>query len=241
VLTKNDNPNMQKGYLYVFAKSKTTGAAIKFDHLIGQALVLEGGSDNVDYLLPPWVFKAGAALVEGANTDLNSNGLRDLNDLEYEAAPDTLLVPNFLGHDGPLDPDTELILINLTGGAQFTAVVDFLVYNDNEEVFSAQYDFVCWKRKAIDEISSVFENEFLLSTNHASGEVPGTTSSTFPESGWFRINGNTSFSSAVQFSDPAILAAIVQSLHDEDGGAMLPFTEGTQTNGSLLSHNLFGN
>jgi hypothetical protein len=63
----------------------------------------------------------------------------------------------------------------------------------------------------------------------------------FEESGWFRINGNTAFSSAVQFSDPAILAAVVSSLHDDDGGAMLPFTEGTQTNGSLLSHNLFGN
>jgi hypothetical protein len=241
VLTKNDNPNMQKGYCYVFAKNKITGKAIKFDHLIGSALVLEGGGDDVDYLLPPWVFKAGSALAEGAVTDLNTNNLRDLDGLEYEEAPATLLVPNFLGHGGPQEADTELILINLTGGAAFTTVVDFLVYNDNEEVFSAQTDFTCWKRKAIDEISSVFENDFLLSTNHAAGEIPGTTSMNFEESGWFRINGNTAFSTAVQFSDPAILAAVVSSLHDDEGGAMLPFTEGTQANGSLLSHNLFGN
>jgi hypothetical protein len=240
VLTKNDNPNMEKGYLYVFAKHKITGVPIKFDHLIGQALVLQGGSDEVDYQLAPWVFKAGEALAEGASTELNGNGHRDLDGLEYEECPDSLLVPNFMGHDGPMDPDLELILINLTGGAQFEAVVDFLVYNDNEEVFSAQFSFDCWKRKAIDEISSVFENEFLLSTNHAAGEVPGTTTANFPETGWFRIDGNTAFSTAVQFSDPAILGAVVESLDDEDGGAMLPFTLGEQANGSLLSTNLFG-
>jgi hypothetical protein len=245
VLTKNDNPNMHKGYVYVFAKSKTTGAAIAFYHLIGSELTLEDsgpGSDG-DYSLNPWVFKAGAGLAEGAATDLNSNGLRDLNGLEYEPAPDQLLQPRFLGQGGPLPAIDELILINLTGGADFTAVVDFLVYNDNEEVFSAQFAFNCWVKVDLGEISSVFDNDFLLTTNQASGEVPGTTPATFNETGWYRINGNTAFSTAAQFADPAILSAQIESIGSalDFGGAVLPFTEGTQTNGSLLSHNLLGN
>jgi hypothetical protein len=241
VLTKNDNPNMHAGYCYVFAKSKITGAAIKFDHLIGSELVLEGGGDEPDYLLAPWTFKAGAALAEGAVTDLNGNHLRDLDGLEYEAAPDTLLVPRFFGRGGPSDADEDLVLINMTGGAAFTAVIDLLVYNDNEEVFSAQYSFQCWAKIDLMDISNVFDNDFLVTTNHAANEVPGTNSTNFNETGWFRINGNTAFSSAVQFSDPAILAAQVESLDTDFGGAMLPYSEGTQTNGSLLSHNLFGN
>jgi hypothetical protein len=241
VLTKNDNPNMHKGYVYVFAKSKTTGQAIKFDHLVGSALIIEGGDTEPDYLLAPWTFAAGAALAEGANTNLNGNSLRDLDGLEYEKAPDQLIVPRFLGEHGPLDADEDLVLINLTGGAAFIAVVDFLVYNDNEEVFSAQYSFQCWAKVGLDEISSVFENDFLVTTNHAAGEVPGTTTANFPETGWYRMNGNTAFSTAVQFSDPAILALQVESLNDNQGGAMLPYVEGTQSNGSLLSHNLFGN
>ena len=241
VLTKNDNPNQHKGYVYVFAKSKTTGAAVKFDHLIGSALVLEGDPEEPNYLLAPWTFKAGSALAEGANTDLNNNGLRDLDGSEYEKAPDTLLVPRFIGEHGPLDGDEDLVLINLTGGADFTAVVDFLVYNDNEEVFSAQYSFTCWVKVGLDDISQVFENDFLVTTNQNPNEVPGTTNANFPQTGWFRINGNTAFSTAVQFADPAILAAQVESLYVNEGGGMLPFTQGTQGNGSLLSHNLFGN
>jgi len=242
VLTSKDNPNQHQGYVYVFAKSKTTGAAIKFDHLIGTQLVLEGFTTYAaDYSLNPWVFKAGSALAEGANTDLNTNGLRDLNGLEYEQAPDRLDMPRFIGQGGPLISTDELVLINMTGGAAFTAVVDFLVYNDNEEIFSAQYSFVCWARVVLSDISSVFNNDFLLTTNHAANEVPGTNSTNFNETGWYRINGNTAFSSAVQFSDPAILAAQTETINSAFGGAFLPFTEGTQANGSLLSHNLFGN
>jgi hypothetical protein len=239
VLTKNDNPNMQRGYIYVFAKSQTTGAAIKFDHLIGSSLVLEGG-DEADYLYAPWVFNAGSALAEGAATDLNNNHLRDLDGLEYDKAPDQLLIPRFIGTDGPQAGEDEIVLINLTGGAAFTAVIDLLIYNDNEEVFSAQFSFQCWDEVDVSDISAVFDNDFLVTTNHAANEIPGTTPLTFNETGWYRINGNTAFSSAVQFSDPAILALQVETL-DEQGGAMLPFTEGTQSNGSLLSHNLFGN
>jgi hypothetical protein len=243
VLTKWDNPSMHdSGYLYVFARSHTTGKAIKFDHLIGVEFTARPNGET--YKLNPWVFTAGAALSQGDATDLNNNGLRDLDGNEYEKAPDRLDVPHFIGTGGPGGADEDLILINLTGGQQFTAVVDFLIYNDNEEVFSAQFKFECWVKEDLADISSAFTNDFLLTTNHSTTEVYHGTDPAYNEVGWFRMNGDVAFSNAAQFSDPAILAALIERntyLGTTQRGAILPFTEGTQSNGSLLSHSLLGN
>jgi hypothetical protein len=239
VLAKFDNPNMKKGYVYVFARSHTTGKAIKFDHLIGTELTIEGTTLQ-SYALNPWAFTAGAALNQGDATDLNNNGLRDLDGNEYEKAPDRLDVPHFIGTDGPQLVDEKLILINLTGGQAFTAVVDFLVYNDNEEVFSAQFKFNCWIKIALQNISAVFTNPFLVTTNNNPNEIAGPPPGTVNEVGWYRMNGDVSFSTAAQFADPAILSAHLEHIGGLFGGAFLPFTEGTQGNGSLLSHSLLG-
>lgn len=243
VITKYDNPNMVKGYCYVFATSKTTGAAIKFDRLIGHEIILNSNNSNPDFASAPVVFKAGAALAEGANTDLNGNGLRDLDGLEYAQAPDKLLFPRFIGQGDPFGWNSKLVLLNLTGGAQFQCIVDFLVYNDNEEVFSAQYQFQCWVSVSLDDISPLFDNDFLVTTNHSSSEVYNG-GHTFPEIGWFRVNGDTAYSTAVQFADPAVLGLLIERSDDsvvfQEGGAELPFTIGTQNNGKLLSTNLFG-
>jgi hypothetical protein len=254
VVTKFDNPNMVKGYCYVFAKNKTTGHATSFNYLIATELVFIAGNLGDHpigvgiYEYNPWTFKAIPAT--GVDTDkahgtTPANGLRDLDDVEYQAAPDKLLFPRFLGQNGPFSVQEDLILINLTGGAQFVSTVDFLVYNDNEEIFSAQYSFQCWARVHLLDVSSVFDNDFLVTTNHAANEIPGTTPTSANETGWYQINGLTSSSTAAQFSDPAILGAQLEGIsliiNLAIGGAILPYTTGTQTNGSLLSHNLFGN
>ena len=92
VTTLFDNPNQATGYVYVFAKSPTTGAAIKFDWLAGDSFQaapdLFGGID-----LPPVVFQGGAALAAGANTDVDSDGVRDLNGNEYSKVSEELIVP----------------------------------------------------------------------------------------------------------------------------------------------------
>jgi hypothetical protein len=253
VLTKFDNPNMVKGYCYVFAKNHTTGHATSFNFLIGTELVFTNGMAGPGtnligiYEVNPWTFKAIPP--QGSDTDVAHgnnppNGLRDLDNIEYQAAPDQLLFPRFLGQGGPLSVSEDLVLINLTGGQQFTATVDLLIYNDNEEVFSAQYQFQCWVRVHLIDVSGVFDNAFLLTTNP--NGVPGTTPTNFNETGWYQINGLIATSSAAQFSDPAILASQIEGVAAGDlsvsiGGSILPFTRGTQTNGSLLSHSLLGN
>ena len=240
VSTYHDNPNAQRGYLWVFAKD-LQGRAIKHDHLIGTAHVA-GGGDEDDYEYSPFVFKAGAALAEGAPTDLDSDGIRDLNGNEYEMAPEEILIPRFIGQEGGANTGkvlsdsnvSALVLINLTGGAQFDAILDFLVYNDNEEVFSTQYEFRCWKKVNLLQISNVFLNAFLETTNDADPEsLDGS------ETGWMRIDGNVANSSAASFNDPAFLAVLLERL-DGSTCEVLPFAVGTQDNGDLLPLGVLG-
>jgi hypothetical protein len=225
VVARLDNPNQREGYVYVFAKSPLTGQAISWNWLIGIEQVDTAAGSSID--INPYVFKGVGA--NNATTDVNSDGLRNLDGVEYEAAPDRLQVPRFIGQ-GPAT--STLALINLTGAARFTAVVDFLIYNDNEEVFSAQYDFICWTKVTLEDVSGVFSNNFLLTTNHNVNEsVLGA------ETGWFRMNGSIAYSTADSENDPAILAALFESFIGNTGE--LPFTTGTQTNGELVSHSVF--
>lgn len=238
VLTKIDNPNMTQGYVYAYAKSLTTGKAVKFDHLVGQALALGSRTFELNAL----TFRAAAALAENAPTDLENggigDGLRDLDGLEYEPAPAELLVPRFFGQGGAIE--SELVLINLTGGAHFDALLDFLIYNDNEEVFSAQYSFRCWQRVGLSQISNAFDNAFLATTNHASNEIQqGSSGPNLPETGWFRFNGNLANSIHTVLLDPAILAIRIES-NSAATWTALPYSTGTQANGSLLSHSITG-
>ncbi|MBI5364012.1 MAG: hypothetical protein HZA53_12585 [Planctomycetes bacterium] len=237
ILTSNDNPNYTAGYLYVFAKSRTNGHAIKFDHLIGDNLVIDG-LGAFDYSVSPVSFKSGSAV--GPDTDVDGDGVRDLNGVEYAMAAEQILIPRFIGQStrgGAMSGYTsDLVLVNLTGGTQFDAILDFLIYNDNEEAFSAQYQFRCWSKSSLLSISGVFSNDFLLTTNHATNEIPGAN---YIKTGWMRIDGNVAFSTNTQVIDPAFLAVLVEKIGPFKA-ANLPFAEGTQNNGDLLPQSIAG-
>lgn len=234
VLTRVDNPEQVEGYLYVFAKRINSQVAVKFDHLIGNELIINGLL-VFDYAVNPVVFRAGAALAEGDATDLDGDGLRDLNGLEYETVPDQLLMPRFFGQNIVFQSD--LVLINLTGGTEFEATVDFLVYNDNEEVFSTQHRFRCWEKIRLNRISNVFDNNFLLhQTNDNPNEILGAPG---VGTGWFRMDGRVAHSQAATIQDPALLALLVERVRFHMT-ATLPFTLGEQDNGDLLAFGPFG-
>jgi hypothetical protein len=239
VASRFDNPNSTQGYVYVFAKSPTSGRAIAFDWLAGDSFIVApaiiGAID-----LPPIVFRAGTGLAAGAQTDLDNDGRRDLNGLEYEQVSDELIVPRFIADAGPLVSHPELLLIGLTGQS-FTTIINFLIYNDNEEVFSAQYQFDCWARVALADISGVFTQEFLSSTNNAANEsVLGTTVSNGLETGWFRMDGAVAFSTAASVQDPAFLAARIDRVAlGLASVASLPYGVGQQANGDLITHGPF--
>lgn len=227
-LSNLDNPNMARGYLYVFAKN-AAGQAITFNNLAG-ATVVSTVSAGL-YEAAPIVFQGLTA--SNASTDTDSDGLRDLNGTEYSRTPDELIVPRFFGAasnalSGTSSSTPTISLINLSGGASFTAIVDFLVYNDNEEVFSAQTSFSCYKRVPLAAVNAVFTSSFLASTNDDDSEsVEGI------EMGWYRLDGRIAFSSTSTYNDPAIIAAHLDILDGSSAG-VLPYGVGEQSNGDLV-------
>jgi hypothetical protein len=217
VNTALDNPNDPRGYIYVFAKSPTSGAAISWNYLEG-ASVIRSASDSLNASLSPIVYRAVGA--QGANTDTDSDGVRDLNGVEYEVSSDQLHIPSFVAN-----PQTSLVLVGLTG-LQFTTIVSYLAYNDNEEAFSGQISFDCWDIRRLATISGIFTQDFLTNTNDDAQDtgVDGY------EGGWIRMDGQTAFSSAQQRSNPAFQAAIVNF----GTYAALPYGIGENPNGDLL-------
>jgi hypothetical protein len=247
-ITSFIGPTNARGYLYAFAKSNLpsannpNGTPIVYNHLIGQEVVIDGIT-NFDYAINAVSFKAFGN--EGDFNDDDGDGIRDLNGLpdlpgsEYEQAPDRILIPRFLGQDppgtGPTAFQSDIVLINLTGGSQFTTVLDILVFNDNEEAFSAQREFTCWDKIPLATFSSWTLNSSLLGSGHARNEINGFNR----EAGWIVIDGNSASSSAETILDPAFYAVLIEragGFHAAD----LPFELCLQDNGDLLPRALFG-
>ncbi len=245
LLTAAHSPEDDRGYAYVFVKDPRTGEPLARNVLIGSQMTISG-LDTFDYGMNPVVF---AGLGVGGLTDLDGDGVLDLDDQEYEMAPDSILVPRFLGQsDGAPGPrgqgggngafNSELILIGLTGGVHFETTVDFLIYNDNEEIFSGEHTFYCWEKVPLLEISGIFGNEFLSEYTANDGEeILGAEGR---ESGWFRIDGAFATSPSVSIPNPAFYAVLVEHVGSY-GVADLPFEYCSQDNGGLLPDDIDGN
>lgn len=239
LITNAHDPNDERGYVYAFAKHPVTGQAIVHNALAGQLLIVDGLA-SFEYSVNPVLFKG---IGNGTITDLDGDGIRDLDGVEYDMAPDQILVPRFLGQAPPRPQaggggaQSQLVLIGLTGGRAFTTRVDFLIYNDNEEAFSSEYEFYCWDKPNLLEISGVFANDFLKNwTNDDPAEVIGAPSR---ESGWMRIDGAVATSPVLSIADPAFYAVLVERIGPY-GAADLPFEYCTQDNGDLLPTGLHG-
>jgi hypothetical protein len=242
VVTRFDNPNFERGFLYVFAKSPTTGQAIVWNHLIGQALYIGGGALDAEPTrdaLNARVFLGIGR--QGSPTDHDGDGIRDLDGVEYSPAPDEILIPRFLGQDSDQGKNvgaqfrSRLVLVGLSGGSQFTTVVYILGYNDNEVPFSTQYEFRCWDDPLLEEIDGGFTESFLDSTDNAPLEIIGADAK---EAGWIRIDGQVAFSTQDVIPDPAIYAVLFERV-----GAYvvcdLPWELCSQTNGDLFPNGIF--
>ena len=237
VVTSAQNPNFERGYVYAFAKSVQTGQAMTFNYLAGNLMAI-GGIETFDWSVNAVAFKGVTG--HRQSTDVDGDGVLDLDGTEYWEAPDEILIPRFLGQSdstffGPFR--SELVLINLSGGTQFTTIVDFLLYNDNEEQFSAQRQFFCWDRAFLVDVSPFFRESFLdsLGTNDPN-EIVGRPTH---ESGWFRFNGNSAFSSAEFISDPAVYGFLIERVNLTHA-ADLPWELCSQQNGDLLPTGIFG-
>lgn len=235
LLTYAHNPQHEQGFVYAFARNPQTGAAIVFNHLIGNVVTLNG-LWQLDYSMNPVSF-LGIGAGTGTATDLDGDEVRDLDGTEYENVTDEIYIPRFLGQGGAFA--SELILVGLAGGRLFDTVVNFWIYNDNEEAFSAQYLFRCWQRVPLASINGAFNQSFLVNTNQNQNEILGAPAR---ESGWFKVYGNTAFSTAEQIQDPAIYAVLIEIIGTH-GAADLPFESPSinePRNGALFPTGPFG-
>jgi hypothetical protein len=240
VLTGSHNPGpFTKGYVYIYAVTAVgqNGKAVSYNYLAGDVVQL-GGDRAFDYAINPLPFRAVPFLDE--LTDLENggvgDGIRDLDGLEYEAAPDRILVPRFFGQATPdsIGANSDVVLVALSGGKQFETIVSLLLYNDNEEIFSGEHLFRCWERIPLLQLSAAFANDFLKTgTNQNPAEsVLGL------ETGWFQLDGLVANSLSTTIIDPAILAVLIERNGPTTGtftrSSELPFLNGKQTNGDLL-------
>ncbi len=236
LLSQAHAPGLSRGYCYAYARGLSSSAPITFNHLVGSVLVIDGVNATV-YSINALVFEGLTA--PGTSTDLDFDGIRDLDGLEYSPAPDRIAIPRFFGQLPPMQGGefmhAELIMLGLTG-TQFATTINFLIYNDNEEEFSAQYTFDCWQRVSLLDISGAFSNSFLaLGTNNDPAEILGLPGL---ESGWFEMDGGSASSLTTTIQNPAFLAMLVESRRLSS--ATLPFTLGSQANGDLLPTSLSG-
>jgi hypothetical protein len=223
-LTSAHVPNVARGYAYAYAIDHTTHHLTDFDWLIGASLRIDALAP-ADYSIQPLVFlgRPGA----GLDTDVNHNGRPDLNGIEYDKAPNKFFVPRFFGQAAePLPRGTyasDLILLQPLVAPGTTTNTAFLIWNDNEETYSAQYSFQCWTRTRLLNISGTFSAQFLQNTNDAPLEVVGNP---MIEAGWFQVRGVTATSQSGQsVANPPVFGVLVEV--KPYSAADLPFIEHT--------------
>lgn len=229
-ITNFHNPQHEQGYVYLYAKN-ALNQPIVHNFLTGNLMTVDGLT-TFDYSVNPVSYRG---IGNGTLTDLDGDEHLDMDGCEYTPNPDAILIPRFLGQGGLFN--SELILIALSGGTAFDTRIDFLIWNDNEEIFSSEHTIHCWERVSLLDISGIFANSFLQQwTNHDPQEILGAPAI---ESGWMRLQGGVANSVTTSIDDPSIYAVLVERLGAR-GAADLPFEEGARTNGELLPRTVQG-
>lgn len=228
-------PDVEQGYLYVYARDLATGQPVVHNGLIGQLMILDG-VEMFGIECNAVSFRGVGA--DGTPTDLDSDGIRDLNGLEYEEAPGEILIPRFFGQI-PGQVRSELILVALTGGKQFSTGLYFEIYNDNEVAFSREYEFQCWDRVALLDLAGATSNQFLsMLGDDDPSEVLGASGAI--QAGWIRIKGEYAQSNTTVIAEPAFYAMLIESTSVDMASSDLPFEFCSKDNGDLLPSSLLG-
>jgi len=177
VLAGTHNPEMEIGYLLMVAEDPESEAAISFNFLIGDEIVVDTKQNKL-WAIPAIGFRALTTSGELDNngrikTDLNKNGSVDFDGNEYDLYPDKLYISSFFEQSATMEGELTLV----SGlGSYYRVDVDFLFYDNEEDVFSRGYEFTCWTSEKLSDISKVTKN------------LGGTSSEA--ATGWARIDGD---------------------------------------------------
>ncbi|MEZ5980446.1 MAG: hypothetical protein R3F34_19840, partial [Planctomycetota bacterium] len=190
-----------EGYLVVTARDpEVVDVPWSFDHLIGSEYVVSAAGGM--YALNAIPFCSPAP--EFGATDLDGDGKRDFDGMEYELIADELYVDSFLGSVGG-----DIVLISFLGG-EYLNEVDFVIYNDDEFQLSATWSFSCWTRTPLAQISGYFTQQGLATTSNDPGELDITCDGVQDlDTGWAIVRGKRALAiTSDDVEDPAILGAL---------------------------------
>jgi hypothetical protein len=230
-----------RGFMYANVV-EGSGPPDEMNVLIGQEIVFDAWS-----LEPMMSFSINALAFKAI--DVVPDGDLHLDGIEYGAAPKTIHLPGFFGENYPdaqnSATDSRLVLINLTGGKHFVQTAKLLVYNDNEQPFSAQVDFPCFAFRKLKDVTGATRNSFLLSSNHDPDEPRGFSDWDL-ETGWIALTGDSAVNpgSGAAISNAGLIAVLVERIGPMTWFASLPFHEedpSTHDNAMLWSTSPTGN
>ncbi len=202
VIAERHNPEMVVGWLWVEAEDPETGDPIDFDFLTGSAIVVDKGT-NLSFGYTPYSFRglpengsSGADETPCGNriTDVDGDSRADFNGVEYDFFPLYLHLDSFFQEGGNPDFASELTLFSLRFSSKTN--LSFLIFNNNETVFSRGTQMDCFFRNSLRAISGVVTN---LGGDPTELEFPGPRSA---QTGWLRIRG-----------DAPILGVFAQSIN----------------------------
>jgi hypothetical protein len=233
VVTDCHNAGSQKGYLVVSAEDPDLfDTPWKFDYLVGTEVVLNGSGGI--YGLNAISLKAGDALADKAATDADGDGQLDFDGTEYEETPDKLILSSFIAA-----ADSQLALINLTGGPLASNTVLIRAWNDWEFPLSATVIFCCWFNEKLKVVNPLFD-EFFLRNNTPNSPFEmdfNCDNDDDAETGWAVIDSILVQESGggIIEADGALLGALTAGGQTfVDYGVLLWESDETQDNGAFV-------
>ncbi len=196
-----------------------------FNHLIGSEHIISAMGGMYAIAAKPFQ----ACVPEKTNTDLDGDGKRDFDGREYNELPDELYIDSFIGN---LPGD--LVLISFTG-PEYLTQIKFIIYNDDEFQLSGNFQFACWTRTPLAQISGYFTAAGLSTTPDDSRELDLNCDGVEDfNTGWAIVRAQHALSiTSPKITDPAILGALANDNIPFMNARWLWQSEAKQANGSF--------
>lgn len=233
-----DDPSVanHRGYAVACAVD-ADGEAIARNVLIGSVVVSRDSPDELIRGIEAIAFQAVGE--PGERTDVDLDGLQDLDGVEYSAAPDAISFAGFFGQHQFAGESSNfedyLIVIQLSETGLSELTVDFDVRNDQGLSTTDQYVFStsqCWNKELLRDVTSGVWETSLEGTANDPAEIVGWNTH---EAGWLTLSGQSTASGSTD--EPAMLAVLIQgSIFGRSNGygiSMSPVFSGTRTTGSF--------
>ena len=213
VLADLHNPEQDKGFLVISAADPSTLDKVKFDYLIGSAILVQSDL-NFLWAYTPYAFIGRPGDAEGdpcerPTTNDDNDGALDFDGIEYSKFPEELFIDSFFEEKNNF---TNQLTLMSTAGQDYINEVNFWFWNNIEVKFSRTLKFVCWWSGTLAEISQVVTS--LNGDEEEMGHAPVQT-------GWAQIQGNRILDLAgnpVEVGDnvPPLLGVFAQFITSSD-------------------------